>query len=644
MVRRFRFGMAGAALLAGVSVHAVAMAQDAAPPLLIVPGLSQGQQQPALRPAVQSRPQFQIPTTLPATLAEDRAPSGISIGSLADVSPEAVGLLPRDPSKPWQRDLGASLWYGATQDDVLRQVVVLPGASSSPAVRDLVRQILLTAAVPSLRSEQAPAPGALTAARMDKLLEAGLADDALRLAKILPQDVVTESVSLARMRALWMTGDIKSACAEVEAGAVQYATPIWIKMRTACAAIEGNLDKAQLSLALLDELQAIDEGFSPIADRILGKNLSLAELPKTMDMAEVAAFVAMGGKLPEDLPLLDKPWLVRFAIPATGPISDGHLAVMEFGLRRGILTRADAEAIYDRVKLSQAEIKDADNLTAVGDTPRQRLAYYRAFLKAAPKAESTSSESAGQTSPQSAQVSAVQVEIIAKLLQAARLDPQDQAVLAVLLRDHLAQMAQSPLAAWLADDALRLALWSGDWETARSWMALAKQNSGASKDARRAIESLTPLMALADAAQTVEMRGAAPLPPMVTTWAAAQQARGLKPDQIAQMRDRLFGLYRVFSMAVDPQDWRTAATANVQPYPVLTASPVAVAAARDAAVLGARGLALSGVAHQMGDLVRAGGASASPIAVEQLVGVLLQAGAVDWAKRIAVESMLAAGA
>jgi len=621
----------------------VATAQDLAAPLLIVPGISQKDAPHGsshIQHHVSPAPVLRIPAQ-PAlaqqsvTQEKPKGLFGIDIGGLDSVDPEAVGTLngfdASAPVSPWNRDLGSNLWFGADRNTAISLIKALPNAAVSPSAQDMVRQILLTAAAPKAQTSADPkAKGQLVAARMEKLVQTGRATDALALANILAREVVTEPVILARTQAQWLAGDIQNACASADTSARQFDNPIWPKMQAACAAIDGDVDKAQLKLALLNELNLIDDAFQPIANKILGrKTLSLAEIPAEMQPFEAAAFKALGGSFPENLPLHEKPWLVNLAIPAKGSITDGHLALVEFALARRLMTAAEADAIYQRVRFTDKEEKSALNLEVEANTVRTRV-LYRVMMKRIAEAQP--------------EIPAAKIEVLSRLLKGARNSSQAQIALSSLLAEDLSSLSEEPLAAWLAGDAARLSLWAGNWSEAGKWVALAQKNSGGSEAARRALQSILPLMKIAEAAVTPEMRAAGAPVQMVQSWTHEQAKRGLDDEQIRILRDRMFGLYRMLSLPIHEQDWNAAVAEPSKPTNIMSVSPVLSMSMSDAANRGARGLVLGSVAKQLETLTASNPDQAAPQDINAMVQALLQSAAVDWAKRIAVENLLFNGA
>ncbi|MGE4529522.1 MAG: hypothetical protein AB7D00_14250 [Rhodospirillaceae bacterium] len=548
------------------------------------------------------------------------APSGISIGGLSDVDPEAVGILSASAAEPWRRDLGPQVWFGQDRLAVLAGLKALPAASVSAAARGMARQLLLTAAAPMSLSGAPATPGVLTAARLDALTAAGDAEDALALAAEAPRPVRTEAVQLAVARAAWLQRDVKAACAGVEEGLQRFEAPVWGKMNAACAAAAGATDKARLSVSLLTDLGAVDEAFAPVADRIQGRTkLSLAELPDSIGPFEAGALAALDAKFPEGLPLATKPWLARLAVAKDGPVGDGALAIVEEGLRRGAIPAAEAAAVLERVDFQKTDVEEAKALKTDAATPRGRALYWQ-ILKTTAAAPA-------------------RAEILARMLAPAHADPTLWPVLSALLAKPLADLSAEPAVAWLAGDAARAAFWSGDWTVAKRWVELAARNGGGSDEARSVTENLAPLVVLVDASPAAQDRARMAVPPLAT-WQKLEEARGLAPETLKRVRDRLLALYRAFSLPAADADWRAALADPAAPAAAPAASPILAAAALDAAQKGALGRTLM-LAAQMLDA--GNGKPVSAAAVDGAVAALLAAGATDWAKRVAVESLLAAG-
>ncbi len=577
-------------------------------------GLLGGASAPALAQTFAEAPLSLFPSAAASSAAPveavkpDSAPFGISMGGLADVDLEAVGVLSHGAKEPWDRDLGTQVWFSLNRVTALERLRALPVGAASPTVRGMVRQLLLTAAAPLAVPGASASPGQLTAARLEALLASAWAEDAQSLAAVAPRAVWSEAVVLAAARAGWLAGDVKAACAQVDDGLQRFDAPIWGKMNAACKAVTGDADKARLNVSLLEEVGAVDDAFRPLADRIQDRGkLSLAELPAGMGIFETSALRELGGKLPEDLPLDAMPWLARLAIPAEGPVSNGHLATVEIGLRHGTIPAAEAAKVLERVKFGKADLVAAKELKADAAAPRGRALYWQ-ILK------DTNSAPA-------------RAEVIARMFAAARNDRAGAAALAVLLAKPLADLSADSAAAWLAGDAARAALWIGDWTMARRWADLAAGNAGASEDARRVAVALKPLFHLADAPAAAQDR-------------ATQAAPAMPEDLSPAVRDRLFGLCRVLSLPVADADWRAALAAPSPAEDNASPSPLLLATADNAAARGALGLTLALSAQA---LDTSGDKPVAAAAVERTVASLLKIGAVDWAKRVAVESLLAAG-
>lgn len=549
----------------------------------------------------------------------ETAPAGITIGGLADVDPEAVGVLSNAPAEPWNRDLGAQVWFSLNHVTALARLRALPLASVSPTARGIGRALVLTAAAPLGAPGSPKTPGALSATRLEILLAAGDAEDALRLAKVLPR-LESEPVARAAANAAWLAGDEKSACERAEDGLKAYDQPVWAKQNAVCAALAGDAGRAQLGVSLLAEVGGIDASFQPIADKINGHTVKpLTEIPDGVGIFEAAAMRRLGIGLPDAPPLAERPWLARLIAPAEGPVNEAQLASVEFGLRHGAVPVAEAAKAYERVKFSADDMTNAQALKAPVAGPRGRALYWQALKTA--------------TTPEA------QVMLLDRMLTAARADREAWAATAPLLAQPLAAMKDVAAAVGISGEAARVALWTGDWTLAHAWMTRIAHDALTSDEAKRVAADLKPLFQIIDAPADAQSRAQLP-PPPIARWFAAESERGVPPADLARIRDRLFGLYRAFSLQIDPADWQVA-LAQPGLADGVAAPPLLLAAADDAAQRGAKGLSLSLVAQALD-----AGRAAAPLAaasVEGAVAVLLKSASVDWAKRAAVESLIAAG-
>ncbi len=549
----------------------------------------------------------------------ETAPAGITIGGLADVDPEAVGVLSGAPADPWNRDLGAQVWFSLNHVTTLTRMRALPLASVSPTARAIGRALVLTAAAPLGAPGTQKTSGALSATRLEVLAAAGDAEDAQRLAKVLPR-LDSEPVSRAAAAADWLAGDEKSACKRAEDGLRAYDQPIWAKQNAVCAALAGDTSRAQLGVSLLAEVGGVDASFQPLADKINARPVKpLAEIPNGAGIFEVAVMRRLGIGLPDAPPLAERPWLSRLATPAEGPVNDAQLAGVEFGLRHGAVPAAEAAKAYERVKFSADDMTNAQALKAPVAGPRGRALYWQA-LKAAPTPEA-------------------QAMLLDRMLSAARADREAWAVTAPLLAKPLAAMKDVAAAVGISGEAARVALWTGDWTLARAWMTRAAHDALTSDEAKHVAAGLKPLFQIVDAPADAQSRAQLP-PPPIAQWIAAEAERGMPPADLARIRDRLFGLYRVLSLQIAEADWQ-AALAQPGLADGVAAPPLLIAAADEAAQRGAKGLSLSLVAQALD-----AGRDDAPLAaasVEGAVAALLKSASADWAKRAAVESLIAAG-
>lgn len=548
------------------------------------------------------------------------APSGITIDGLPDVDVEAVGPLRAHAAEPWDRDLGAQIWFSLGRSAALARMRALPAASASPAARGISRQLLLTAAAPPGVAGVPITPGVLSSTRLAALLHAGDAEDARRLAAEIPQRAVNEALEQEAMRAEWLAGDHPAACARAANGVRDHDAPLWSKADAVCAAIAGDGARAQLVVGILREIGAVDAAFEPLAAVLTGRGApGLSGLPEGAGIFEAAAYRRFGIKLPETLPLADRPWLARLAVPAEGTVAEGHLLTAEFGLRRGALPPAEAAKIYERFKFSADDLTNAAALKAPAAGPRGRALYWQAL--------------------QAAKAEADKVQLLDRMLVAAHADREAWATLAPLLARPLAAMIDVAPAVAISGDAARVALWTGDWTLARRWNERIGRDAVTADEAKRIAAELAPLFKLIDSPADAQGRAAVP-PPDLGAWLKAEAARGLADDARARVRDRLIGLYRVFNLPLADADWQ-AALAAPGPAEGVAAPPLLLAGADDAAFRGAKGLALALVAQALD-----AGGDAQPLAattVEAAAQALIKAGQPDWAKRVAAESLIAAG-
>ncbi|MFT6558087.1 hypothetical protein [Sneathiella sp.] len=178
-----------------------------------------------------------------------------------------------------QGGLGNRMWDGSPPRRVAALLSRLPSSVESPAAKDLYRRLLLTGAALNAND---PATNGIVTIRLNKLVEAGMHADALALAGRIQQEDLPLAAKKHVAEASLLSGDLSKSCTLAseltQRGDVDM---FWAKLDSFCLITAGALDKAELSVALLEE-RGIDDPlffslFSALASGTPPKGLTLED-------------------------------------------------------------------------------------------------------------------------------------------------------------------------------------------------------------------------------------------------------------------------------------------------------------------------------------------------------------------------------
>jgi hypothetical protein len=198
--------------------------------------------------------------TAPISLPEPPKPT-VQVETLGTVEGPAAGLL--DPSNG---GMDQNIWTGSSRADLETLLPHLPLASPDSAVRGLSRKLILTKAdAPSGTIKRA-----LLTIRIEKLLDAGLVDEAGALA-------VSASVrddadfAQAQANAILLAGRAADACGGATASRANQDSQFWLELRAYCAAQSGDAATADLTRSILDAKGLSDPAFNVLVEDVTTK-------------------------------------------------------------------------------------------------------------------------------------------------------------------------------------------------------------------------------------------------------------------------------------------------------------------------------------------------------------------------------------
>lgn len=289
------------------------------------------------------------------TLDEPRTSTGaavesISVQSLDAPNPDAAGLLPASVT-----GFPMALWGRAASADVIKQIYESP-RTTIPALSSLRREILLAETRPPENGD-----GALLLARIDKLLDLGLLEDAHELMEAL--DVTSSEIFRRKFDVALLLGHETDACNDIRSSG---GIALTYQVRVFCLARNGDWNAAVLTLNSADVLGELDPGEYDLIARFLDPEMFEGDpdlpIPSHPSPLVFRMFEAIGEPIPTRL--LPRAfshadlrgitgWKPRIEaaerLARIGAIADNRLL--------GIYTERQAAAsggVWDRVKIVQA--------------------------------------------------------------------------------------------------------------------------------------------------------------------------------------------------------------------------------------------------------------------------------------------------
>lgn len=533
-------------------------------------------------------------------------PTGFAIerAELGDLGFDETGILTAETG-----GFGKDLWQGMTADALSSLLPLLPTVPQSPAMHDLARRLLLTAA--DLPKDLASAEGKYLALRLSKLLAMGEADAALSLLAPLPPHALTPSLAQMRMDALLLLGDHQTACQTVQDVIRDNPTPYWQKGLIFCHLAVGDIDKARLGLSLLKEETTKDRDFITLVDHMLGlSDLSVSTLAAPTPIH--LALLRLGKvRIPESLAVSDLAWVLKATALMTSADMELRLAAAERAERVGALPADVVRQLYTETIFGEEETTKPLTWAADNPGPKARaLLYQTAMTRENP---------------------AQQAEIVTKALSAASRQKLFAPVARVFL-PLIDNFEVSGELAWFARQAIPALLVSGQPEKAAAWLSLAHKHAGASAEAAMAAAAYWPLVTLAQPQGRLFLESNS-----FTDWRAVMRQTGLSERAVDRVQERLLGSLSALGTVVRVEDWaallprsRGTVKTRMPSVPLYAYLPEAAAVGQvGATVLGA----LVVLSNDFPDKV-------ALQAVMRALSVLSKTGLDAEARRIAVDALL----
>ncbi len=496
--------------------------------LLLCPGFAQAQGTP--KPLV---PQNILPgdaakaPARPTPPGNGAAGGAISVDVLEAVGPDSAGTL-----DDGNGGLGGDMWAGSDRALVEALLIRLPTAAASPAMRDMMRRLLLTAARPP---EGPGGEESLLALRIGRLIALGdfAGFDALLVHSSARRD--DPLIAAARLERRLLTGDFGSdsggSCETVAANPELRAGERWHKVAIYCQILAGDTVGAQLALSVMaDEgLLAADPLFTHLARRLIAETAGapVAAEDEASDMTVAGAepgglHLAMMGSLGivpgAEILTASDPGVLRAVALRSDVAEEVRLGAAERAVLAGALTPEELGAVYAATLFSAEELDGALGLAAESYGPRARALLYRA---------------AAETN-----VAAARAAVIEKAW-ALSYGTADYAVAVHGTLPALATLPPSADLVWFAPAAARALFAAGAEGKAMDWYRLVQRQGAVDPDMAAAAVALWPVVRLADPGGKTRWE-----PEKFEAWRAANAAEaGGAPERAAERAAILYALF-----------------------------------------------------------------------------------------------------
>ena len=513
---------------------------------------------------------------LPEQSAADGTPApaepSVSVGDLAAPGVDRIGLVDTTAG-----GFSAQLWRG-TDLELLKLVMPrLPHRLSSPALRGLAKNLLLSPGSPpavltqvdAMNAAPPDAGEALTASQW--LIEtrvatlAGLGDwaEVQALLDLVPAAQLTDGLKRFKAEANLVTNHVIDACALAQAALNASPDPYWQKIQVFCQLNINQSSAATLGLALLHEQHVDDPAFFWAVD-VLGGGRPL--LPANVTRLEPLHFAMLrkaGAALPDNI--------ADVQAKITDPATLGWLAAMAPPpdvVAKGDKTPANVRS--DRRRAGEnARILLAERAFAAGTLEADALrAIYRGVnIKdpaPPPLSQITVDDARGRAllfqSALAQTVPTARAEVIALALDLVRADHgvkgPSLTVMGPVYAEMLRDMEPTADLIWFAGTATRALLAAGPGDKAaatkaKAWLELARSMGRSSREAGQIADSLWPI----DRLLSGSAASAAQFPPQALHgWAAALPPKTSAED-IAAKREAVLSLLTAAGEPVTASDW-----------------------------------------------------------------------------------------
>ncbi len=423
-----------------------------------------------LDPPTAPVPEAAVPSPPSAASGEKAGAGGepsIRVGSLDDVQPDSAGTMSEAnggfPSK---------LWQGTPRAVIDKLLPALPVEADSPAMHQLSRRLLLSAAeVPAGETKSS-----LFAVRAELLARMGEEGSLAELFELLRHQPRSEPLARIELDARLVNFDMEGVCSSAGSASNVAADAYWQQILVFCQALAKQRDQAALGASLLRERNLSDPTFFELMDDLNGLGEAKLDAMKDPSALNLAMIRAAEVLLPPSLLKSTKPSHLRLIAMSPKLDMKSRLAAAERAEAMGGLSSASLGAMYAKVEFTKEQREKPISAAEAVDGPIGRALLYRTALDQS--------------------VPAVRAEALSQVFKLA----QRSKVFPTVARTVLPLVAALPVSAelaWFAPEAARALLVAGTTEGVGAWLALARGGALSDMERQKKFFSVLPLARLA---------------------------------------------------------------------------------------------------------------------------------------------------
>ncbi len=414
--------------------------------------------------------------------------TGIEINPLADIAPEAIGILGVEDG-----GFGIDMWRGTPRNVIEGLLQRLPSRMSSRGMRDLARRLLLSVAPPpaakprafastlasahDLPEQSAANSAQLLIMRSQRLAELGEIPALISLLSVVPGHLEQESLDRLHVEALFLSHEREEACRRARNSiAIYHELAFWQKAMVFCNMASGDLDRGMLGLDLLREQGIADDPlFFALANQFSGVT-EMLPATDTLSPLHVAMLMALEAPLPAGSLDNAVPGILFAIATAPNAIPAERAAAAEQASAQGIVDGAALGRSYDAMSFAPEQLANAIGAAADLEGTAASALLYQAVRR--------------ETLPATrAEVLRVALEVATQVnLYVAAVEVYGQLI---------SDIDPTPQMAWFAETAGRALYGARRLMRANDWLALSRQESIINPQASAAVAALWPYARLA---------------------------------------------------------------------------------------------------------------------------------------------------